>query len=134
MYFVYIEDGILNRRFYSIRKSVYLYFSRSLASKSSTDSHSECFLQVSNKVCADKGDKILKLFLGGPFSVTQGHRFCQGMFSPEGLNLHLFPKTRQLWTRHILLVVESESKEKTEYHVHIFYSWCFLERQHESVV
>lgn len=69
---------------------------------------SECFLQVSDKVCAHKGETVLRLFLGGPFSVTQWDRFCQGVVSvnrPEGLNLHLFSKTGQLWTRYLFLLV-----------------------------
>lgn len=69
---------------------------------------------------------------------SQGDRFCKGIVSVhrlKGLNLHLFSKTRQLWTRHLfLLVVWSDDKEKTGYHVLVFFSWCFLERQHESVV
>lgn len=67
----------------------------------------------------DKGETTLRLLLAGPFSATQRDTFCQGIVSvsrPEGLNLHFyFLETRQLWTRHLfLLVVRSDGKERQD--------------------
>lgn len=39
---------------------------------------SGCFLQVSTKVCAEKGETILRLLLAGPYSVTQGTDCARG--------------------------------------------------------